>query len=168
MEIKTGSNLKKWRKKNHLTQKELAQKIGYSVYQISRIESGDLAVTSKLESLIIRIDKELHPLGSRIFKKINEIYENRLSYKSAERRKFESDIQEIETKMVELLNLEGIKKDKYRDYLNDVSLCLDIMLEVKDYSYVHPKKSQDKFKSLVDELKNRIKRNRKGYLHSQN
>lgn len=46
--FKTGEDLREWRKKMHLTQKELSLKINYSVSRIAHIEGSSENLSKKI------------------------------------------------------------------------------------------------------------------------
>ncbi|MBR1862017.1 MAG: helix-turn-helix transcriptional regulator [Lachnospiraceae bacterium] len=60
--IKNGENLRDWRKHRCMTQEQLAQRIGMTGSQISRVEKGVYGISKALKSKLEELEPELSPL----------------------------------------------------------------------------------------------------------
>lgn len=105
MNLTTGKELKEWRKRYRITQKELAEKTGYSVFRISHLENGNEQLSSRMKKAIINLDRQINDNvitswrellkwnteGGGYFKKELLPIEDRLGYilRSAPRKGFE-------------------------------------------------------------------------------
>ena len=125
--MKTGQDLRSWRKENKLCQKEFAEMANYSHMSICHIEKKDTKLSKKLLEEIERIDKELHPpvIKSPISEKMDYLKQ----YSSI----YNEELNTIENAISKLLNINIDKNDlDYTTaYLQFISKSLSALAEVK-------------------------------------
>ena len=61
MNIETGSDLKEWRTINRISQKTLAEHIGYTRNRIAHVESKNEDLSDKLKQAVLKYDALLNP-----------------------------------------------------------------------------------------------------------
>ncbi len=129
-ELKTGSDLKKWRKKHHISQKELAAKITYSASRISHIEYTNTRMSKKLIHQIKNLEATL------ITTKKNPISErwDSISYL---RNIYDIEMKTIEEGLLRLLDI-NINKwgiNKTEAYLKFLGAELISLSKVNEFSF---------------------------------
>lgn len=129
-DLKTGNDLKVWRKNNHLTQKELAGKLSYSVSRLSHIESDNEPLSKKLILQVEKYNDYLHPkkrpnpiiLTIKNLKQFNLIYGNEIAM--------------IEKGIVELLTLDTNNGyDNPHEYLKFIASTWSNLSKFRDLDY---------------------------------
>ena len=142
-EIKTGEDLREWRKKNKLSQRKLAEKIGYTPQHVCQLEKGDKMLSDKLIFEVKKLNRELNPAEDyeAIFDALNSnIYEIGEAYKD-----FEKKIIDILLRKHQFCSPE--QSAKYYKYMSE---CLEALLYI-----IRPTVKEDAINRKLKEVKNK-------------
>lgn len=138
-DMNTGFDLKAWRKANHLTQKELAEKTSYSISRISHIEYGNVSLPKKLLNEIEKLDMLFHP----VIKKdpISEKWDS-ISYYS---NIYGEEMSVIEDGIVKLLTINVGKMgfDNTEAYLKFLGIALKNLSKVESVPFTDTKEGKE-------------------------
>lgn len=153
--IETGSQLKLWRKDNHLTQRELAKLTNYSTDRISKIESKDIKIPQKLIAKIEELDLLYHPVL-----KINPIIEKWENIEHI-RNFYPNEFKVIENNIIDLLNINtNTTFDTIEYYLKFIGTSLGKIKEMTRHQYT----DEETFKKEINPIASEIYRESRIYL----
>lgn len=156
LELTTGYDLRNWRERNRLSQKELAERTGYTITTISHLEYQNKALSKKLIDRIKALDLELHPIPQK--DKITEKWESIDYYKNI----FGDEMFVIEKAILELLtiNVNKVGLDKTGAYLDFLGKSLKALTDLKNYSF----QDDDSYKTDASRILTTILKEAKLYL----
>lgn len=128
MDFKTGEDLKKWRKENHMTHKELAEKIGYTTDHLCHIENeaqGSKPLSKRLIKALTDLDADLNPVAEiePLVEQLNKLREFSI---------FSKEIKDIENCFVSLMELPKNTYDGSAAYLAWIIVTLKKLMEIKE------------------------------------
>lgn len=129
--MNTGTDLKAWRKENHLTQRELADRISYSTSRISHIEYGNAVLPKKLIHQIEKLDMLFHPQTKK--DPISEKWDAIAYYSNI----YGDEMSVIEEGILSLLtiNVDKIGFDNTGAYLQFIGRALKDLAKVNTVSF---------------------------------
>ena len=129
--MNTGFDLKVWRKNNHLTQKELADRISYSVSRISHIEFGNVSLSNKLIQQVEKLDMLLHPHIKK--DPISEKWDSIKYYSNI----YGDEISVIEEEIIKLLtiNVNKMGLDNTEAYLKFIGSAFTNLAQINTVSF---------------------------------
>ena len=88
MNLNTGADLRRWRVESKLSQKDLAEKVGYTPQYLCSVEKSDEKLSSKLINRVEKVNIELNPISTyeEMFRVINDnLHDNVEAYKKFEK-----------------------------------------------------------------------------------
>lgn len=127
--METGKDLRNWRKKNHMTQTQLAHALGYSSSRISHIESCDQALSGKFLKQFNALDKKINPPVK------TDSISLRLQNMKSSAINFHRELSVVEKNIAELLDLNVAKDDVREAYLKFLSTALNEIKHLTDVTY---------------------------------
>lgn len=162
MILESGKNLKEWRKKNHLTQQQLAERTGYSKDRISHIEAEDSPVSSKLKRYVQEIDDELHPAPPKpplLVTTWQQVMEN-----NAKRNNFfNKELDKIEQNISRILANIPNGYDKTIAYLSMIECWTNTLIEMLNLPYTTEEEYKKSLNSPLTKFKKSVFTYKKQY-----
>ena len=127
--MENGTDLRNWRKENHLTQAQLAKMLGYSVSRISHIESCNADLSGKLLKQVTALDKKMNPpvRTDSISLKLQNMKNSAIN--------FHKELSVVEKSIAELLDISVAKDDAREAYLKFLSTAFNEIKCLADVTY---------------------------------
>lgn len=155
--IQTGSQLQIWRKENHLTQKQLAELTNYSTDRISKIESQNIPIPSKLLNHIDELNILYHPPAKEPTPLAKQ-------WEALEplQNLFPKEFEALEKELIELLSLKiNIQRLSLTEsYLSFISLSLKNLILIANAQYIN----EEHYKKEILPLLQQINKEARAYL----
>lgn len=149
MTINTGKDLKKWRKENNLTQKQLADLTGYSKDRIAHVESKDIPVSNRLKRQILQENNNLNPPKPLLLKTIEQF----LYYNKERNYYFSIEIKPLEENITTIFNSIPKGFEKTKDYLTLLNTWCCAFLQMMSTTYTTQNEYNNKTNKILGNLR---------------
>ena len=150
--IETGANLRAWRKRSRLTQRELSEMTGVSKFRISHVESNNEPVSKKLLEAVREVDRKIHPKQSLLSKAWEDVLQTDCERNCI----FEVELQAIEKGLVDIFNHIPKGFERKKAYLSVLQIWINSFVEIQKVIFEDTDNFEQKANGVIVKLRERV------------